>query len=116
MQNPRKLIQFFQRRRSANVTAISSAGYRDFDYNGILRDPFGNPYIITLDVNYDNYCSDSFYAPVQYSQQNGAYKGPTNMPVEVMIWTAGQTDKAAIDPSTGATPKSGANKDNITSW
>ena len=29
------------------------------DANNILRDPWGMPYIITLDLNYDNKCTDT---------------------------------------------------------
>jgi prepilin-type N-terminal cleavage/methylation domain-containing protein len=103
--NPRK--NAFFNAKVANNTALFS-DLPGLDYNGILRDPFGNPYMITLDMNYDNYCSDAFYAPL-YQKANQVQ---TNVPVEVMIWTAGP-DKT-IDPN--ATPTGGANKDNILSW
>ena len=31
------------------------------DVNGVYRDPWGNPYIISMDLNYDENCKDSFY-------------------------------------------------------
>jgi prepilin-type N-terminal cleavage/methylation domain-containing protein len=106
--NPRKLGLF--NAKIANNSALIS-DTPGMDANGVLRDPFGNPYIITLDLNYDNYCSDSFYAPLYFNLNP---QGQTNMPVEVMVWTAGP-DKA-VDNASGATPTGGANKDNITSW
>jgi hypothetical protein len=27
----------------------------------VYRDPWGNPYIITMDLNYDEMCKDAFY-------------------------------------------------------
>ena len=27
----------------------------------VYRDPWGNPYIISMDLNYDDKCQDSFY-------------------------------------------------------
>lgn len=105
--NPRKLA-FFNAKVANNTALVSDAP--GLDANGVLRDPFGNPYMISLDMNYDNYTSDAFYAPL-YQKFNQAQ---TNMPVEVMIWTAGP-DKAIdanADPNTGVN----VNRDNITSW
>jgi prepilin-type N-terminal cleavage/methylation domain-containing protein len=84
----------------------------------VYRDPWGNPYIITMDLNYDEVCEDAFYKdPVNVSagglnglilQSDGnyAYRG------KVMVWSAGPDGK--IDPTTAA--NLGANKDNILSW
>jgi prepilin-type N-terminal cleavage/methylation domain-containing protein len=105
MYNPRK--EAFFSARLANNTALVS-DLPGLDQNGIFRDPFGNPYFITLDLNYDNKCYDSFYTPL-FAKNNVAQ---TNVPGEVMIWSAGP-DKT-IDPN--AAPGAGANKDNILSW
>ncbi|MGZ4962127.1 MAG: type II secretion system protein [Limisphaerales bacterium] len=105
--NPRKLA-FFNAKIANNTSLISDTP--GLDANGILRDPFGNPYMITMDMNYDNYCYDAFYGFL-YKQ----VKAPQIIiPGEVMIWTAGY-DKSA-DNSATATPTGGVNKDNITSW
>ncbi|HEX4646279.1 MAG TPA: type II secretion system protein, partial [Verrucomicrobiae bacterium] len=37
--------------------------------DGVYRDPWGTPYIITLDMNYDNKCRDAFYRQQKVSQQ-----------------------------------------------
>src|ERR1035437_1808614 len=33
------------------------------DITGVYRDPWGNPYIISMDLNYDEQCEDAFYCP-----------------------------------------------------
>jgi prepilin-type N-terminal cleavage/methylation domain-containing protein len=103
--NPRN-NKFFTARVANNVNAVDDTP--GLDYNGVLRDAFGNPYIITIDMNYDNNCSDSFYAPLYQK-----FSVPqTNVAAEVMIWTAGfdKSIDANVDPGQGV------NKDNILSW
>ncbi len=93
--------------------------------DGVYRDPWGNPYIITLDLNNDEKTRDDFYCRQMVSQQNGqtGYNGlfnsrdpnggsgdfEENAPVEV--WSAGPD--RMVDPNGSA--NSGVNKDNITS-
>lgn len=103
--NPRK-EKFFSAKLNNNTALFSDQP--GLDQNGVLRDPFGNPYFITLDLNYDDKCYDAFYTP-RYSKDNIL---SSNVPGEVIIWTAGP-DKS-IDPNTAA--NGGANKDNIVSW
>ena len=31
--------------------------------DGVYRDPWGNPYVITIDLNYDEKARDGFYRP-----------------------------------------------------
>jgi prepilin-type N-terminal cleavage/methylation domain-containing protein len=101
------------------------------DNNGNYRDPWGNPYIITMDLSYDDQCSDFVYCR-QAISQNGAgssagYNGLVNTTDangngnhflyhgKVMVWSAGPDGK--VDPTLPATgPNSGVNKDNILSW
>jgi prepilin-type N-terminal cleavage/methylation domain-containing protein len=97
--------------------------------DGTYRDPWGNPYIITIDVNYDDKARDAFYSDPNVSADQSDSNTPkrglnglipravgastvyeANAPV--MVWSAGP-DKL-IDPSALAT--AGANKDNIISW
>ncbi|HSY19103.1 MAG TPA: prepilin-type N-terminal cleavage/methylation domain-containing protein [Candidatus Acidoferrales bacterium] len=100
------------------------------DNDGIYRDPWGNPYIITMDTSYDDQCSDFMYCRQAVSQdpsaanpQTGYYgllnpnpgANPPNNYLyhgKVMVWSAGP-DKS-YDSTVGA--KVGANKDNILSW
>jgi prepilin-type N-terminal cleavage/methylation domain-containing protein len=95
--------------------------------DGVFRDPFGSPYIITLDLNYDNSARDAFYrldkvshAPSSNSGINGLSQSNLKDPNAdawearegVMVWSFGpdkriESNKRAND---------GANKDNILSW
>ncbi len=99
----------------------------------VYRDPWGNPYIITMDLNYDDQCKDAFYSLTQVSQQNKAagYFGLTD-PTDptgadnnfeyhgkVMVWSMGPYGPAtpgpsSFDPSKPATDPS--NKGHILSW
>jgi prepilin-type N-terminal cleavage/methylation domain-containing protein len=74
----------------------------------VFRDPWGNPYLITLDANLDETCQDGFYYPLTKTGKPLLIKG------SVMIWSFGPDGKADPDWKTG--PKGGANKDNILSW
>jgi hypothetical protein len=88
--------------------------------DGIYRDPWGNPYIITIDLNYDDKARDAFYRSqvVSAGGLNGLIPrtigGTTVYELNgpVMVWSAGP-DKL-IDPNSPA--NKGANKDNVLSW
>jgi prepilin-type N-terminal cleavage/methylation domain-containing protein len=98
--------------------------------DGVYRDPWGDPYIITIDLNYDDKARDVFYRLQKVSQNSGTagLNGLMNVhmppnPADgnsdffelnspVMVWSAGP-DKM-IDPTSKA--NAGANKDNILSW
>jgi prepilin-type N-terminal cleavage/methylation domain-containing protein len=99
----------------------------------VYRDPWGNPYIITMDLNYDDQCKDAFYSLTKVSQQNKAagYFGLTD-PTDptgadnnfeyhgkVMVWSMGPYGPAtpgpsSFDPTKPATDPS--NKGHILSW
>jgi hypothetical protein len=88
----------------------------------VYRDPWGNPYVISMDLNYDEQCKDAFYCldKVSHGGLNGlvnpdgpsATTGNWQYHGKVMVWSAGPDGK--IDPNSAATI--GANKDNILSW
>ena len=99
----------------------------------VYRDPWGNPYIISLDLNYDGHCQDAFYSLDSVSQNPpGAfvptgYNGLINQNLTpatqaqkdsfqfhgtVMVWSAGPDGK--ITSSAAATTD--VNKDNILTW
>ena len=96
--------------------------------DGVYRDPWGNPYIITLDLNFDERARDAFYRKASVSQvQLGkptGYFGLANtkaaagntdyyeLTAPVMVWSAGP-DKMIDDKQRANT---GANKDNLLSW
>ena len=90
----------------------------------VYRDPWGNPYIVTLDLNYDGWCWDGFYSNLRVSRKSDEAGHNGLVPKEigtqtyyehrgnVMVWSFGPDGD--IDPNINAI--SGANKDNILSW
>ncbi|MCX7723212.1 MAG: hypothetical protein N2379_09190, partial [Verrucomicrobiae bacterium] len=88
----------------------------------------GNPYVITIDMNYDNKCLDAFYRKRAVSQSEPGNRTGLNGLVNargatantdffelngpVMIWSLGP-DKAA-DASVKA--NAGVNSDNVLGW
>jgi prepilin-type N-terminal cleavage/methylation domain-containing protein len=90
------------------------------------RDPWGNPYVITIDSIDDNQCKDDFYGLSIVSGPDGLNTNPglnglinpDNTPDNfryhgnVMVWSAGPDKK--IDPNAPA--NQGVNKDNVLSW
>ena len=72
------------------------------DANNILRDPWGLPYMITLDLNYDGKCID----PIWFGTFN------VTVPGSSMIWSFGQLRTIALNqPANGP-----INKHLLTSW
>jgi prepilin-type N-terminal cleavage/methylation domain-containing protein len=93
----------------------------------VYRDPWGNPYVITMNLNADNQTKDPFYSLMSVSGPGGNSSpglngliNPDGTPDNfrfhgnVMVWSAGPDGK--IDPSTGIGANNGLNKDNILSW
>ncbi len=96
----------------------------------VYRDPWGNPYVISMDLNYDDQCMDAFYSkklvsqnPPHSSSTVGYFGlvspgfGPSHQDNfqfhgKIMVWSAGPDGK--VDP--GQPANSGYNKDNILSW
>ncbi len=97
------------------------------DNTGVYRDPWGNPYVITMNASYNEKgTSDLFYSQAAVSQQNGAsgFNGLFN-PVDAggngnnflhhgkaMAWSAGP-DK---NINSAAKANADVNKDNVLSW
>ena len=111
-----------------NATLVGSTTSPGVGLDGVYRDPWGQPYIITLDLNNDGKCRDAFYSATAVSalDPNNTSAGGVNglIPTtvsgniffegnsQVMVWSAGP-DKM-VDPAVRA--NAGANKDNIVSW
>ena len=86
----------------------------------VYRDPWGNPYVITMDLNYNDFCVDAFYRKDAVSNtglfgliQDTSVTGPDNWAYrgKVMVWSAGPD--GLIDPNNGS---GSANKDNVLTW
>jgi prepilin-type N-terminal cleavage/methylation domain-containing protein len=113
-----------QREIFLNANPVSDPKQPGLGPDLVYRDPWGNPYIISLDLNYDEKTRDSFYRLTAVSQQNGniGYNGLVNSdptrPDEfqfsgkIMVWSAGPD--GLIDRTIKANV--GANKDNVLSW
>jgi len=92
----------------------------------VYRDPWGNPYIISFDLNYDEKTRDVFYRSRAVSQQAGQSgfnglvnshdpAGNNNMfecSSPVMVWSLGPDKK--FHPNVKA--NQAENKDNVLSW
>jgi prepilin-type N-terminal cleavage/methylation domain-containing protein len=115
-----------QQTKYLNPTLASDNTLYGVGPDGVYRDPWGTPYIITLDANNDGKTRDAFYSKRAVSQDTGqtGLNGLFNsidpggngdhfeFTGQVMIWSAGPDKK--IDASSKA--NQGANKDNILSW
>jgi prepilin-type N-terminal cleavage/methylation domain-containing protein len=93
----------------------------------VYRDPWGNPYIISMDLNYDGKCQDVFYCQKDVSSEAGSSTIGWNGLVSaglgmrpndfqyrgtVMVWSAGPD--GSVNDTLPATQ--GVNKDNVLSW
>jgi len=100
----------------------------------VYRDPWGNPYVISMDLNYDDACNDAFYGTESVSQNppgayvqtgfNGLFNPNAPTPStqagkdsfqfhgKIMVWSAGPDGKISQSAPANQSP----NKDNILSW
>lgn len=115
-----------QRVKFLNANFVSDTVSPGVGRDGVYRDPWGNPYVISIDLNNDEKTWDGFYRRQTVSQQSGTvgYNGLVNTKdangngnhfegnVAVMVWSAGP-DKM-IDPNLPANV--GVNKDNVLTW
>ncbi|MBI3849541.1 MAG: type II secretion system protein [Verrucomicrobia bacterium] len=112
-----------QRTQFLNVKTVSDIKSPGIGPDGVYRDPWGDPYIITIDLNYDNKTRDGFYALAIVSQLsgntgiNGLYSSTGNrndfeVNLSVIVWSLGPDGKA--DPNVKADRL--VNKDNVLSW
>jgi prepilin-type N-terminal cleavage/methylation domain-containing protein len=92
----------------AKLTAGTGHGVSSADFN--FRDPWGNPYIIAFDLNYDNNVS----VPDNLDPVFAKYPS-MNIPRAVIIWSKGPDGKAE-DRAANGSDREGLNKDNIRSW
>jgi prepilin-type N-terminal cleavage/methylation domain-containing protein len=126
-----------QQTKFLNAAFVNDAVSPGIGTDLVYRDPWGNPYLITMDLNYDDQCQDAFYS-LQLVSQNppGAYvqsgfNGLSNpnssagtqsqkddflFHGKVMVWSLGppQNGKFLIDATQPA--NSGANKNHVLSW
>lgn len=108
--NPQQTIYLFSR-------LVANTNLPGVGPDLVYRDPWKNPYVITIDLNNDNQAKDAVFSLSTVSggglngliqQADGSYAYHGN----VMVWSAGPDGK--IDSTTLA--NQGVNKDNILSW
>jgi prepilin-type N-terminal cleavage/methylation domain-containing protein len=111
-----------------NAKMVSDYVSNGIGPDGVYRDPWGSPYIITIDTNGDQKCRDAFYRLTSVSQDPKAAAGrglngltsvsggktgnDFEVRDEVMVWSLGPD--AAV--ASGVNAILGANKDNLLSW
>jgi prepilin-type N-terminal cleavage/methylation domain-containing protein len=96
--NPRRQMNF-----KVKEAPVGDPG---LDPDGILRDPWGMPYIITIDMNEDNRCKDAYYSP----KPEDAIAG------QAIVWSLGPDGSVNLPNGTNPPDNSGANRDNVLSW
>jgi prepilin-type N-terminal cleavage/methylation domain-containing protein len=88
----------------------------------VYRDPWGHPYVISMDLNYDENCEDAFYrSPIVSSNSlSGLILLPDGYYAargKVMVWSAGppgDVPYGRVDPTSAWNV--GYNKEHIVSW
>ena len=102
--NTRKLVLF-------HAKEVSSTSQPGIGPDLVFRDPWANPYIISIDMDDNNRVRDGFSRKVGGAGFSGT---PNNLELSrsVMIWSLGSDGMA--DTSVG--PNAGVNKDNIKGW
>ncbi|MBE0540351.1 MAG: prepilin-type N-terminal cleavage/methylation domain-containing protein [Verrucomicrobia bacterium] len=116
-----------QRTAFLNAKAVGDTASPGIGTDGEYRDPWGIPYVISMDLNYDERCRDAFYGRTAVSQQtvgnasgiNGLFNAtpPGNsdnyeLNGPIMVWSRG-ADKQA---NAAIKADQGVNKDNLLSW
>jgi len=108
------------------IPMVDTTNLPGFGPDLVFRDPWGNAYVISLDLNYDGNCRDGVYAISKVSKENGAagFNGLFNASDSsgssdnfayhggVMIWSKGRDGR--VDVTSGANDP--PNKDNVLSW
>lgn len=121
-----------QRTPFLNVRMAGDTNSPGVGPDGVYRDPWGNPYIITLDLNNDTKCRDAFYRlasvseidpsstsglnrlfrftppPYKSSETRDSFEAQTT----VMVWSLGPDGTADAHQKADK----GVNRDNVLSW
>ena len=124
MKNPKRTIYLPNMKASGYDPSQPGQPLPGLGNDLVYRDPWGNPYVITMDLNEDNLASDSMYgsAAVSSSTQvaggSGLYglisqtSGNYAFHGNVMVWSAGPDGTISTNWPANQSP----NKDNILSW
>jgi prepilin-type N-terminal cleavage/methylation domain-containing protein len=77
------------------------------DTNSVFHDPWGNPYIITEDLNYDGKCFDNTLN--QMNMNNQTSPGILWVPADAIVWSLGPYWKT-VNTNVGLTTPNGVNR------
>ena len=118
--NTRK-IGYFNAKNSGATGALAGSG---LGTDGVMRDPWGSPYIVSLDLNYDNWVTNSVYNDntvngfnVGLVRQGAVGTSTWALKDYVMIFSFGPDGSFAPSSATAAVPANvDPNKDNVLSW
>jgi len=118
--NPNRLVFL-------NAKIVADTNSPGFGPDGVFRDPWGNPYIISLDLNGDGRCRDAFYSRAEVSEVDLGSVGhfgltrPDSSPTNrhafeantvAMVWSFGPDGQADFSKKANQ----GVNKDNVLGW
>jgi hypothetical protein len=116
-----------QHNQFLNAKVVTQPNLPGIGPDGVYRDPWGNPYIISLDLNLDNRTRDVFYRmgnvaqPPGSSSPGAAYYGLSDSQAnpnfyeangQIMVWSLGPDKSLNSSSKANAAP----NKDNVLSW
>jgi len=138
--NPERKSYLNVKDKPRKVGAVATGEPGGVGADGVYRDPWGMPYIVTVDANFDNRTRDAFYRLESVTKGSDAsapnrgllglskFPGPNSTTGEttagtyeanatVMVWSFGP-DRFANDslPATLSGGKKTVNFDNVTSW
>jgi prepilin-type N-terminal cleavage/methylation domain-containing protein len=129
IKNPKKQIYLNAKQATGTQWGIGN--------DGVFRDPWQNPYIVTLDLNYDNFVAPIVYRTVAVGQKAGTeglvgllHRDPVNTPTgntdefglrkSVAIWSLGPDGKygPAIKANQAGvlSGQKVSNDDNVLNW
>ena len=110
-----------------NAKDVTSATQSGVGTAGVFRDPWGSPYIVTVDANYDGKTIDAFYGQRAVSEPSSGNVGRNSVGLvgltriegrlyqansPVLVWSLGPDGSASASEKANQ----GVNKDNILSW
>jgi prepilin-type N-terminal cleavage/methylation domain-containing protein len=94
--NPQKVALF--NGKAAPFTNSPGIGSDD-----VFRDPWGMPYMVTLDLNYDNHCYDYGLATMYSNSYPAPTSAPYLIPAQAVVWSFGPSK--TWNPGEGITAK-----------
>jgi prepilin-type N-terminal cleavage/methylation domain-containing protein len=130
VKNPQKTVYL----NAKQVTGSQGGGVGN---DGVFRDPWGNPYIVTLDLNYDGFVAPAVYRSQAVAQRSGSeglvgllHRDPVGTPsgnsdefglrTDVAIWSLGPDGQFAgslkANASGVVSGQKVDNNDNVLSW